>query len=314
MNRSARSAVESAAGEAPAAAPGNPALARVVVASDDPRLLQVIRADLVARGYGAEVAAPGEAALEAVTRHDPDLLVLDLGLQGIDGFELMRRVRRRSGAPVVVLSARGEEREKVRALDLGADDYLTQPFGMGELLARIRVALRRSGGPAAPAVVRTEDFEFDPGRRRLQVRGSEVRLSPTEYELLRYFAAYADHVLPYRWLLQHVWGPRHGEKAHYLHVYVAGLRKKLEPDPRHPRYLRTEPRVGYRFEAGPAAPEGSDPAGRSPRPRAPLGPAGGQDGERRDGEEHREGHRAVAQPVPQGSELVARPISGATPV
>jgi two-component system KDP operon response regulator KdpE len=218
------------------------------VVDDDPQLLSVIRANLVAHGYDVAVAPTGEAALDALPLHRPDLLILDLGLPGIDGHEVLRRVRAYSETPVVVLSVRGDEGDKVRALDLGADDYLTKPFGMNELLARIRVALRHTGGSPAVAVLRTADFQFDPNRRSLQVRGKEVHLSPTEFELLRLFVAHPGRVLTHRWLLQRVWGPQYASEGHYLHVYLAGLRKKLEPDPRRPRYLRTEPGVGYRFE------------------------------------------------------------------
>jgi two-component system KDP operon response regulator KdpE len=223
--------------------------ARVLVVDDDAQILRALRTNLAARGYQVHAAETGEQALDLFGRHRPDLLLLDLGLPGIDGLEVIRRVREQSQAPIVVLSARGEEREKVRALDLGADDYLTKPFGVDELLARLRVALRHAARPArgTAAVFRAGDLEVDLERRRVTARGQEVHLSPTEYELLKVFIANPDKVLTHRWLLQHVWGPQYGDEGHYLHVYVAGLRKKLEADPQRPRHLLTEPGVGYRF-------------------------------------------------------------------
>jgi two-component system KDP operon response regulator KdpE len=227
---------------------------RILVVDDDAQLVRAIRPTLTAHGYEPHAAGSGEAALELFGRLRPDAVLLDLGLPGIDGLAVIRRIRERHQTPIVVLSARGEERDKVAALDLGADDYLTKPFGLDELLARVRVALRHAGQPAPPAdgVFRAAGLEVDLGRRRVRVRGAEVHLSPTEFELLRHFVAHPDRVLTHRWLLQRVWGPEYGDEGNYLHVYVAGLRKKLEADPRRPRYLLTEPGVGYRFRADPA--------------------------------------------------------------
>jgi two-component system, OmpR family, KDP operon response regulator KdpE len=194
--------------------------------------------------------ASGEQALDAFWRHRPDLVVLDLGLPGMDGVEVIRRIREASQTPIVVLSARDAEASKVEALNLGADDYLTKPFGVEELLARVRVALRhaaRPGSGVAP-IFRTETLEVNLEKRQVLVQGNEVHLRPTEYELLKVFIAYPDKVLTHRWLLQQVWGPEYGDEGHYLHVYVAALRKKLEPDPQRPRHLVTEPGVGYRFK------------------------------------------------------------------
>jgi two-component system, OmpR family, KDP operon response regulator KdpE len=229
---------------------------RILVVDDDPQLLRAIRPTLSARGYEPHTAESGEAALDQFGRLRPDVVLLDLGLPGIDGLAVIRRIREHHETPIVVLSARGEERDKVAALDLGADDYLTKPFGLDELLARVRVALRHAAPPGAPpspdGVVRVADLEVDPVRRRVRARGREVHLSPTEWSLLELFVAHPDRVLTHRFLLQRVWGPEYGDEGNYLHVYVAGLRKKLEADPRRPRHLLTEPGVGYRFRVDPA--------------------------------------------------------------
>ncbi len=228
--------------------------ARILVVDDDRQILRIVRANLAAHGYLVLEATSGEEALELFARRHPDAVILDLGLPGMDGLTVIERVRAQSQTPIVVLSARGAEREKVRALDLGADDYLTKPFGLEELLARVRVALRHAARPerGAEAVIRGSDFEVDLDRRRVVVRGEEVHLSPTEYELLKLFVTNPDRVLTHHWLLQRVWGPQYGSEGNYLHVYVAGLRKKLEADPKHPRHLLTEPGVGYRFHLDPA--------------------------------------------------------------
>jgi two-component system, OmpR family, KDP operon response regulator KdpE len=227
---------------------------RILVVDDDPQLLRALRPTLAARGYEPHTAASGEAALDLFGRLRPAAVLLDLGLPGLDGLAVLRRLREHAETPIVVLSARGEERAKVAALDLGADDYLTKPFGLDELLARVRVALRHAAPPgAAPdGVVRVGDLELDPGHRRARAGGREVHLSPTEWALLELFVAHPDRVLTHRFLLQRVWGPAYGDEGNYLHVYVAGLRKKLEADPRRPRHLLTEPGVGYRFRADPA--------------------------------------------------------------
>ena len=228
--------------------------ARILVVDDDRQILRVIRNNLIAHGYSVLEAESGEEALAAYARHHPDLLLLDLGLPGIDGLAVVERVRAQSQTPIVILSARGAEPDKVRALDLGADDYLTKPFGLDELLARIRVALRHVAHPQAgtSALIRLGDFEMDLDRRRVVVRGQELHLTPTEYELLKLFLTHADRVLTHHWLLQRDWGPEYGSEGNYLHVYVAGLRKKLEENPKRPRHLLTEPGVGYRFRSDPA--------------------------------------------------------------
>jgi two-component system KDP operon response regulator KdpE len=228
--------------------------ARILVVDDEPEILRALRTNLTAHGYEVLTATSGAEAQATYTARHPDLILLDLGLPDLDGLELVEQIRTHAATPIVVLSARGAERDKVRALDLGADDYLTKPFGVEELLARIRVALRHAAHPpsgSAP-IFRAGDLAVDLERRQVTVGGREVKLTPTEYALLRAFITHPDKVLTRRMLLQEVWGPEYGTEAHYLHVYVASLRRKLESDPQRPRYLLTDPGVGYRFSAEPA--------------------------------------------------------------
>lgn len=226
-----------------------PTGARILVVEDEPPILRAVRTYLSRRDFQVETAETGAQALDVYARRRPDLILLDLGLPDTDGFEVIRRVRERGNTPIIVLSARGAEHDKVTALDLGADDYLTKPFGVDELLARVRVALRHAARPAqgSEAVFRTGALEVDLERRRVRVAGEEVHLTPTEYDLLKALIAHPNRVLTDRMLLQRVWGPEYGGESHYLHVYVARLRKKLEADPQRPRYLATEPGVGYRL-------------------------------------------------------------------
>ena len=222
---------------------------RVLVVDDEPAILRTVRANLDRRGFRVDTAATAQEALEHSLMR-PDLILLDLGLPDGDGLEVIRRVREQSDAPIIVLSARGAERDKVRALDLGADDYLTKPFGLDELYARIRVALRHSTRlPGSGPVFRSGDLQLDVEHRRVTVGGEEVHLTPTEYTLLVALAKNADRVVTDAMLLREVWGPQYGDEDHYLHVYVARLRKKIERDPQRPRYLQTEPGVGYRLLA-----------------------------------------------------------------
>jgi two-component system KDP operon response regulator KdpE len=225
--------------------------ARILVVDDEPEILRALRANLAAHGYDVLTATTGQEAEAAVTARHADLLLLDLGLPDVDGVELIERIRAYSATPIIVLTARGAEREKVRALDLGADDYLTKPFGIDELLARIRVGLRHAARPAsgAAAVFRCGALTVNLERRQVTVDGREVKLTPTEYALLRTFIAHPDKVLTRRMLLQAVWGPEYAAEGHYLHVYVASLRRKLETDPQRPCHLLTEPGVGYRFRS-----------------------------------------------------------------
>ena len=221
--------------------------ARILVVDDEPSIVRAVRANLGNRGFRVDVATSGREALERVQDH-PDLILLDLGLPDYDGLELIRALRERARAPIIVLSAREAERDKVKALDLGADDYLTKPFGVEELLARIRVALRRTLRPSADApIFRTRGLAVDIEHRRVTLDGGELHLTRTEYGLLTALARNADRVVTDAMLLREVWGPEYGDEDHYLHVYVARLRKKLERDPQQPRYIVTEPGVGYRL-------------------------------------------------------------------
>ena len=223
--------------------------ARILVVEDDPSILRALKTNLTRHGFEVETAETGGQALDSYSRRPPDLILLDLGLPDIDGTVVIQEVRARASTPIVVLSVRGAEHDKVAALDLGADDYLTKPFGVEELLARVRVALRHAAGVASGTalVFKTGDLEVDIERRRVRVGAEEVHLTPTEYDLLKTFASQPDKVLTDRMLLRAVWGPEYGSEAHYLHVYVARLRRKIEKDPQKPRYLLTEPGVGYRL-------------------------------------------------------------------
>ena len=223
---------------------------RVLVVDDDRPLARALAINLKAHGYDVTVAHDGRTALTEVARAHPAVVVLDLGLPDIDGIEVLAGIRGWSATPVIVLSARSTSAEKVEALDAGADDYVTKPFGMEELLARIRAAVRRAT-PArsdAPDVVMTAAFTVDLGAHRVS-RGAEVvRLTPTEWSLLELLVRNPGKLVPQKQLLIEVWGPAYEHETHYLRVYLAQLRRKLEPDPAHPRYLITEPGVGYRFE------------------------------------------------------------------
>jgi len=222
---------------------------RVLVVDDEPEILLALKTNLGRRGYDVVTAATGEEALAAYERSRPELIVLDLALPGIDGLEVIRRVRAEAATPILVLSARENEPEKIEALDLGADDYVTKPFGLGELLARVRVALRhgasRAGGEST--IVQAGPIVIDLERRLVTVEEREVHLTPIEWGLLRVLAEHPNKVFTHRMLLHRVWGPQYGSEGHYLHVHVANLRRKIEPDPGAPRHLVTEPGVGYRF-------------------------------------------------------------------
>jgi two-component system KDP operon response regulator KdpE len=220
---------------------------RILVVDDDRQLLRALRINLSARGYEVVVAADGANALNAASRQPPDLVVLDLGLPDVDGVEVVEGLRGWSTVPVIVLSARDQEQSKVRALDAGADDYVTKPFGMDELLARVRAALRRGSPVPQEPVVTTEAFTIDLAARRVTRDGANVRLTPTEWHLLEVLVRNAGKLVPHRQLLQEVWGPKYESETNYLRVYLAQLRAKLEPDPARPRHLLTEPGMGYRF-------------------------------------------------------------------
>jgi len=223
--------------------------ARILVVDDEPALVRAVETNLRKHDFQVEGAATGEEALEAYSRHRPDLVLLDLGLPDLDGLQVIRSIRAQASTPIVVLSARGGEGDKVAALEQGADDYLTKPFGARELLARIRVALRHVAAPpqGTEPVVVSGDLTVDLEHRRVRLFGRELHLTPTEYDLLKIFVTNPDKVFTDRVLVETVWGVAYRQQAHSLHVYVARLRKKLEADPQVPRYLVTEPGVGYRF-------------------------------------------------------------------
>ena len=225
---------------------------RILVVDDEPQITRVLRRSLASHRYDVRVAADGEAALDLFRDWSPDLVITDLSMPNVGGLELCRRLRAISDVPVIVLSVKGEERAKVEALDAGADDYVTKPFGIEELLARVRAALRRAPSPAegddAGAVAEVGDFRVDPSTRAVAVGGREVHLTPKEFELLLYLVRHHGKVLTHRALLAAVWGGNYTEQTEYLRVFVGQLRKKIETDPAKPRYILTEPWVGYRFD------------------------------------------------------------------
>jgi len=221
--------------------------ARVLVVDDEPAIRRFLRTSLGAQGYQVDEAADAGAALDFLRRSSPDVLVLDLGLPDLDGFELLRRLRAAGSAlPVIVLSSRADEKGKVEALDLGADDYVTKPFGIDELLARIRAALRhRLQQQGEKPVFRSGDLSVDLVRRIVAVRGEEIKLSPREYDLLRLLVAHAGKVLTHNFLLRELWGAE--SDVQYLRIYIRALRQKIEADPEQPRHIITEQGVGYRL-------------------------------------------------------------------
>jgi two-component system KDP operon response regulator KdpE len=225
---------------------------RILLVDDEVAIQRAVGPLLRSRGYDVEIAGTGTAALTAVSHRPPDLIVLDLGLPDLEGTEVCRRVRETSSVPIVVLSARGAESEKVRALDLGADDYVTKPFGPEELLARIRVALRRvaTAEREATGQFRAGDITIDYDRRRVLRGNAEIRLTPKEFDLLSLLARNHDRVLTHRAILKAIWGPNAVEQPEHLWTLIAQLRRKIEPDPATPRYLLSEPWVGYRFSTG----------------------------------------------------------------
>jgi two-component system, OmpR family, KDP operon response regulator KdpE len=220
---------------------------KILVVDDDPGLLRTLGIGLRALGHEVLPAADGRTALQAAHEDDPDLVVLDLGLPDMDGVEVLRRLRAWTPVPVIVLSARADSRDKVQALDLGADDYVTKPFGMDELAARIRAAGRR-GGVDLP-VLDAGELHIDAAARLVTRNGEPIRLTPTEWALLEVLLRTPGRLVGRQELLHQVWGPAYNRETHYLRVYVASLRKKLEPDPSQPRHLITQPGVGYRFDA-----------------------------------------------------------------
>ncbi|GAB2666441.1 two-component system response regulator KdpE [Saccharopolyspora gloriosae] len=225
-------------------------MTKVLVVDDEPQLLRALRINLTAHGYEVVVAPDGATALRVAADAKPDVVVLDLGLPDLDGVEVIAGLRGWTTLPIIVLSARTESTDKVHALDAGADDYVTKPFGMDELLARLRAAVRRSHVSAAEdePVVRTESFQVDLAAKKVHREGAEVHLTPTEWGMLEVLVRHRGRLVAQRQLLQEVWGPAYADEFHYLRVYVAQLRRKLEPDPSRPRHLITEAGMGYRFE------------------------------------------------------------------
>jgi two-component system, OmpR family, KDP operon response regulator KdpE len=223
---------------------------RVLVIDDEPSILRALRINLTARNYEVTTATDGASGLAAVSRDRPDVLILDLGLPDMEGTDVIHGVRGWTSTPIIVLSVWDQEQQKVAALDAGADDYVTKPFGMDELLARLRAAVRRSAPAPDEPVVTTPDFTVDLAAKRVTRDGDgDVRLTPTEWQLLEILVRNRGRLVTQRQLLQEVWGPAYESESNYLRVYVAQLRRKLEPEPSRPRYLLTDPGMGYRFRA-----------------------------------------------------------------
>jgi len=224
--------------------------AKILVVDDEPQIRRVLRATLSAEGYAIVEARDGDAALAEFRRERPDLVLLDMNMPGPDGLATCRDLRAGSSVPIIMLTVRSSEKDKVRSLDAGADDYVTKPFSMEELLARIRAALRRTAPNEALAAVMTKDLKIDFESRSVIAGGENVHLTPKEFELLRHLVAHQGKPLSHRRLLQAIWGPDYGDETEYLRVTVNQLRKKIEPEPSRPKYILTEPWVGYRFVLG----------------------------------------------------------------
>ena len=220
---------------------------RVLVVDDEPAIRRFLRVSLAAHGYVIFEADSGEAAMVAAATNRPDLIILDLGLPDLNGVEVTRRLREWTRIPIIILSVRGQDADKIAALDAGADDYVVKPFGVGELLARMRVALRHVTPAGDEPVFVVDELVIDRARREVKVAGREMQLTPTEYGLLCALAAHAGKVLTHRQLLRELWGPGYEQETHMLRVNISNLRRKLEPDPTRPHYIRTEPGVGYRL-------------------------------------------------------------------
>ena len=225
-------------------------MTRILVVDDEPAMLRGLRVNLEARGYDVDLAADGAEALAAASARPPDVVILDLGLPDMDGVDVIEGLRAWGSMPIVVLSAREQEPDKIAALDAGADDYVTKPFGMGELLARIRAAERRTAPTGQSVIVSTPAFRIDLDTKRIEKDGQNVHLTPTEWHLVEILVRNPGKLVAQRQLLQEVWGPRYEQETNYLRVYMAQIRRKVEPDPARPRYFLTEPGMGYRFEQG----------------------------------------------------------------
>jgi two-component system KDP operon response regulator KdpE len=227
--------------------------ARILVVDDEPQLIRVLRTGLKSRGYDVRGASDGETGLETFNEWHPDLVITDLAMPNVDGLEFCRRLRAISQVPIIVLSAKGEEKTKVEALDIGADDFVTKPFGIDELLARVRASLRRANAPPisdeTQVILDVGDFHVNLESREVKVRGKEVHLTPKEFDLLIYFLKHSGKVLTHRTLLAAIWGSNYVEQNEYLRVFIGNLRKKIELEAT-PRYIVTEPWIGYRFDPG----------------------------------------------------------------
>jgi two-component system KDP operon response regulator KdpE len=221
---------------------------KVLVVDDEGQITRVLRRGLEAEGYQVRIATDGRSGLEHFRSWLPDIVITDVRMKGFDGLELCARIRQLSAVPLLVLSVKEDEHTKVKALDLGADDYVSKPFSMAELNARLRALLRRTTPAPADAAFTAGDFTIDPQQRRLSVSGRSVHLTPKEFDLMQFFMANRGRVLTHHTILAAVWGSNSAEQPEYLRVFVGNLRKKLEPDPRRPRYIRTEPWIGYRFD------------------------------------------------------------------
>ena len=225
--------------------------ARILVVDDEIEIMRALQRSLTAHGFEVFTAASGEDALEAIAHYRPDLILLDLGLPGMSGLEVCKQVRMQSNLPIIVLSVKDTERDKVLALDLGADDYVSKPFSMNEVLARVRVALRHAAQiqSGTEPIFTVGPLRVDFAQRQVQVNGQEVKLTPTEYDLLKVLINNSGKIMTRQMLLSQVWGTGYGSEAHYLHVYIGQLRRKIEPDPAHPRFILTISGVGYRFNS-----------------------------------------------------------------
>jgi two-component system, OmpR family, KDP operon response regulator KdpE len=220
----------------------------VLIVDDEPQILRVLRTSLSMRGYNIETAANGEEGLEKIRTYQPDLIILDLVLPGMSGLQVCSRIREFSKVPILVLSAKGSEGDKVTALNLGADDYVTKPFGMDELLARMRAVLRRTTiSETEPSILRSGNLTIDIEKRQVKMEGQEIKFTPKEFDVLKFLVKNAGKVITHRALLQAVWGSQSSEQTEYLRVFINQIRRKIEPDPQNPKYILTEPWVGYRF-------------------------------------------------------------------
>jgi len=220
---------------------------RILVVDDEKQIRRMLKTALTGFGYDVAEAASGHEGLNQTAIFHPDLIILDLGLPDLDGVEVVGRLREWTQVPVIVLSVREQENDKIRAFDAGADDYITKPFGMGELLARIRVALRHAAKTEDEPVLTFGELTVDLAHRRVMLRGEELKLTPTEYEILKHLALHAGKVVTHKQLLKAIWGPNYQEETHYLRIYIGQLRRKIEADPSQPSYIVTESGVGYRL-------------------------------------------------------------------